>query len=344
MVMQGRFIPIILIVIITLVGCGGAPAADTDSSAAPADMGDTAEQTAGRILWVDSYHEGLVWSDGIEAGLMPVLEDANVEVQVIHMDTRNNRAEEFCMNAGEEILAVIEDFDPDVLIATDDNAQKCLVVPHLMDSELPIVFAAVNWDASVYGYPNEHITGMVEIELVESMIGQLEEYADGDRLAYLSVDSTTDRKTATIYNERFFDDELTTFFVETYGEFQAAYRLIQEEADMLILGNYTGIEGWEDEEALAFIVENTQIPSSARLPGPDRFALVSFLKRGEEQGQAAAEMALQILAGTPVTDIPVVENKFGDLALHLDLAEKLDITFSPSMLRNATILYGAEDE
>ena len=53
--------------------------------------------------------------------------------------------------------------------------------------------------------------------------------------------------------------------------------------------------------------------------------------------------ALQILEGTAVSDIPIVENQLGDLALNLDLAEKLDITFTPSMLRNATIIYGEEE-
>jgi len=44
----------------------------------------------------------------------------------------------------------------------------------------------------------------------------------------------------------------------------------------------------------------------------------------------------------PVSDIPVAENKEGRLILNLEQAEKLNVVFAPSMLRNAEIL-GSEE-
>jgi len=57
----------------------------------------------------------------------------------------------------------------------------------------------------------------------------------------------------------------------------------------------------------------------------------------EEQGEWAAQAALKILGGTSPADIPIEQNKKGRLILNLDLAEKLNITFPPSVLKNAEI-------
>ncbi len=157
-----------------LAGCGMAQPAGAD--APPPEIGDGPVEGGGpvaasyagkRILWVDAYYEGYEWSGQIEEGLRSVLDASGAEFQIVRMDTNRHTEPGYCESAGEAALAEIEAFAPDVLIVTDDNPQKCLVVPHLMDSDLPIVFAGVNWDASVYGYPTEHITGMVEVDLIQ---------------------------------------------------------------------------------------------------------------------------------------------------------------------------------
>jgi ABC-type uncharacterized transport system substrate-binding protein len=44
------------------------------------------------------------------------------------------------------------------------------------------------------------------------------------------------------------------------------------------------------------------------------------------------------LDGTPVSEIPVVENKKGEMIVNLELADKLGVVFAPSLLKNALIL------
>ncbi len=68
------------------------------------------------------------------------------------------------------------------------------------------------------------------------------------------------------------------------------------------------------------------------------FVLVTLAKSGKEQGEWAAQTALSILDGTPVSEIPVTQNKKGKLIVNLVLAGKLGIVFPPSILKNATIL------
>ena len=56
------------------------------------------------------------------------------------------------------------------MIASDDNAQKYLVVPYLKGTQVPVIFNGVNWDASAYGFPTSNVTGMIEVELPDQLV------------------------------------------------------------------------------------------------------------------------------------------------------------------------------
>ena len=55
-----------------------------------------------RVLFIDSYHEGYPWSDGITAGIQGVFEGTNVTLKVHRMDTKRNGSEEFKKKAALE--------------------------------------------------------------------------------------------------------------------------------------------------------------------------------------------------------------------------------------------------
>ena len=256
------------------------------------------------------------------------------------MDTKRNKGDEFGQQAASDVMAELEAFEPDVVIASDDNAQKYFVVPYLKDTDTPVVFCCVNWDASDYGYPASNVTGMIEVDLVAQMIELLKPYAQGERVGYLSGESNTDIKLVKVYNERFFDGKMQASHVQTFAEFKDKFMQMQEEVDILYLNN-SGIEDWDDQAAEEFMVQNSRIPTGARSSWMAPFTLITVAKLGEEQGEWSAQAALRILDGTPVSDIAVTENKEGRLILNFNIAEQLDVVFAPSMLRNAEI-YGAE--
>ena len=68
------------------------------------------------------------------------------------------------------------------------------------------------------------------------------------------------------------------------------------------------------------------------------YTLLTLAKSSQEQGEWAAQSALHVLDGTPISDIAVAENKEGIIILNLDTADKLSIVFAPSLLKNAQIL------
>ena len=330
------FAGILLALVILVTGC--APSAAPASDQAPVEDVSGPDYTGKKILWAESYHEGYAWTDDMETGLHEVLDGTGVELKIIHMDTKRNSDDAFGEAAARNVKAEIEDFQPDVVIASEDNVQKLLIVPYLKGTELPIVFNGVNWDASAYGYPAENVTGMIEVELPDQLVELLKGYANGERLGYLTIDSSTERKSVDIINQRFFDGKMQVYWATTQDEFKTAFQAAQQEVDILFIGNNAGSDKWDEEEMQQFVIKNTTIPTGAVRDWMAPYALLTLAKSGKEQGEWAAQAALSILDGTAISEIPVTENKKGEMIVNLDLADKLGVVFAPSLLKNALIL------
>lgn len=307
-----------------------APAADGTMDAQP--------YLGKKILWVDSYHPAYEWSAGIEQGIRMTLQGSGVELRIVRMDSKRRSAEADIRAAASKAKAVIDAFRPDVVIASDDNASKYLVLPYLKDTNLPVVFCGVNWDASTYGYPARNVTGMVEVDLVEAQLDHLSRYAKGRRIGYLSGDVFSERQISAHYNDRFFAGQLKTYLVRTLAEFKAAFLQAQDEVDMLYIYNYAGIVDWEPAVAEAFLAEHIRVPTGSHNPFMAPFVLVTLAKDSQEQGEWAAGAALEVLAGRSPADIPLVRNERGQLIVNLSMAEALGVTFPLETLQAATVI------
>ena len=290
-----------------------------------------------KILWVSSYHEGYEANDDIERGIHAVLKDKAVQLRVLHMDTKRNDAEDFGRQAGLRALAIVKEFAPDVVIASDDNAQKYLVVPHLLNTGIPIVFRGVNWDASIYGYPAKNVTGMVEVDLIE-LFDHLQRYAKGTRIGYLGGNVETERKVIEIYNNRFFKGSMKSYLVTSMDEFKAAFLKAQEEVDMLYISNYTGISDWDRIEAELFLSRHTRIPTGSHHGFMAPYVVFVVSKSMEEHGAYAATTALSILEGATPMEIPLSENRRAELILNLRMAWAASIVPPIALLKTATVI------
>ncbi len=291
-----------------------------------------------KILFINSYHKGYEWSDRIEEGVHSILDGTGVELKFLRLDTKRNVDEEFRKNAAIRAKNFIDEFKPDIIIAADDNAQAYLIVPYIKDTGIPVIFSGVNWDATLYGYPTETITGMIEVELPERLIGHLKKYSNGTRIGFISGNTTTMRKVVNIYNKRFFKNNLKPYFVDSMDEFEASFLRAQEEVDILIFYNYAGIQGWNDEVAKKFIINNIKIPTGSLIDYMAPFVLLTLGKVPEEQGEYSAEIALKILNGVKPSELPIVTNKKGKLIVNLEIADKLNVIFEPNILKNSEVI------
>ena len=341
---SNRSIPsmIIYIVLVVFIIVGCTPAASNTQPATnetSVATGNTQPDFTGKkVVYVNSYHEGYPWSDAIESGLHKVFDGTGVELKIIRLDTKQHPDPAFGKSAGESAWSEIQAYQPDVVITSDDNAQKYLVVPFMKNGNIPVIFNGVNWDASGYGYPTANITGMVEVELPDQLVQLLKSYAKGQRLGYITIDTETERKVVDIYNQRFFGGQMKTYWVKTQDEFKTAFLTAQQEVDILFVGNNAGSDKWDEKEMKQFILNNSSIPTGSINDWMAPYSLLTLAKSGEEQGEWSAQTALAILGGKSPADIPLAENKRGQLIVNLDLADKLGIVFAPSLLKNAIIL------
>lgn len=287
-----------------------------------------------RILYVDSYHAGYGWSDGITEGIQSVLQNENVELKIFRMDTKRNTSEDFKKKAALGAKAVIEEYNPDVVIASDDNASKFLIQPYYKNASLPFVFCGVNYSGDSYGYPYKNVTGMVEVSPMTKLIYSLKHFNRAEKVAMLIGDSYTDHKDAESYS-KIVNLPFDVIHVADFDQWKDQFVKVQYDYNILLLGNIVSIKGWDDKEAQRVVLSNTRIPTGCDLDFVAPYAFLAYTRVAQEQGRYAAQTALKIIDGTAPSEIPVTNNVEGDLIINLKVAKAGGFKVPNSMLRKA---------
>nr|WP_320189743.1 ABC transporter substrate binding protein [uncultured Desulfobacter sp.] len=314
----------------------------------------TAEQK--KLLYINSYHKGYQWSDNIEKGLLKALgiefdPDSNpidtslgpVQMKIVRMDTKRNKKEAFKKEEALKAKAVIETWQPDIVVTSDDNACKYLIAPYYIDSDLPIVFCGVNFDASMYGFPTPNITGMVEVAPYAETIALMKQFSRGNRMGFIGTDTLSNRKEFAHVAKRIDTTNWQVRRVSSFEQWKTAYLKLQEEVDMLILTDCSYVKGWNVKAVENFILENTKIITGGVSDNDIVYALLGRIKMGEEQGWWAGKTALKILNGTPPAAIPVTTNKYSKLILNMKLAKRMGIVFPMELIEEAGFVDNDED-
>ena len=305
--------------------------------AAAAALSPRPAQAAAKVLFVNSYHQGYPWSDGEEAGAQQALAGSGVQLEFYRMDTKRHPEAKWFDEQSKKLKARIDAEKPDVVIAADDNATK-VMVDHYKNTPQKWLFCGVNWDATIYGLPFSNATGMNEVALVDKIIETLKGYAKGNRVGFLTVDTETERTEGRAYAKILKLTFAKEKYVKTFAEWKEEFKKMQGEVDVLFFGNYAGINDWNEAEATAFALEHTRIPSGSAYDFTMPYTMLGMTKIAEEQGLWTGKAALQIMKGTPVSGIPMTQNKEYKLFLNVKLASKAGVVFRPELVKNATVL------
>ncbi len=291
-----------------------------------------------KILYIDSYHQGYQWSAGIRAGIKNILQNrSDIALQTFQMDTKRNPSEESKKAAALKAKELIDSWHPDLVIASDDNASKYLIVPYYKGSTIPFVFCGVNWDAGVYGFPTTNVTGMVEVKLVDQIITTMQSFARGNRIAFLKGDDFSARKEADNIENKF-HIKLDRHFVKNFTDWKHEYLALQDDADMILLGATISVSDWDADAAKKLIYTQTKVPTGNWDSWTAPYNLITYAAYPEEQGEYAAETALAILNGTPPAHIAIVANKKAKIYLNMRIAKILGIKFPMDLIENATLI------
>lgn len=288
------------------------------------------------VVFVNSYHQGYEWSDGEEAGARTVLEPAGVELRFVRMDTKRNPDPRAQKEAGLKAKEVIDSVRPAAVIVADDNAVEEVLAAHYRKAKVPFVFCGVNWDASKYGLPYPNATGILEVALVKELVDNLKEYARGGRVGLLAADTESQRA-----DGKFFGQLLNGLareqYVKTFADWKEQFRRIQDEVDVLIVGNPAGITQWDGAAAAEWALAHGKVPSGTIHEFVMPLAMLGMTKVAQEQGIWAGKAVLEIMKGKPPAGIPVARNKEAKLKINVKLASRAGLVFKPELVRNAEV-------
>ncbi len=292
-----------------------------------------------KCLHIMSYHKGYAWNDGIEEGVEKSLK-GYCELKKFFMDTKRHPSVPFAKEKANQAKELISSYQPDIVIASDDNASKYIVTQY-KNSKIPFVFNGINWTAAPYGFPYKNVTGMVEVApilpLLEIIKRNIPELKKG---IYISADVITEHKDYTHYNDTYRKKgiKLKAKFVKSMSQWVKAFKQSQS-ADFIILNNNAGINDWDKKTAINTVEKYGKTLTLTNYKWMMPYSMLALTKNSYEQGNWAGEIAQEVLSGTNISDIPITINREWHFFINKNLLKKANIKIDKSTIRSASPIW-----
>jgi ABC-type uncharacterized transport system substrate-binding protein len=299
-----------------------------------------------KVLVVMSYEEDNPWCQEIREGIDQVL-SKECAITYLYMNTKVAFAGG--PQKAKEAFSLYQRLQPDGVIAADDDAQAMFVVPYLKGKvKTPVMFTGVNGDAETYGYPNEHISGVLERAHVKESLAFVQQLVPSVRNVCIVVKENLAGRALfkQVQSERqSYPAEVKELYaVQTIAELKALAGSLTDNCQALLVDS---LEGILSESKMP--LNNRQIFDELFkfYPGPvvgfnsyhvEEGALCAVVKTGQEQGELAAEQLHKALQGTRVEQIPITVNYRGKRLINVDTMTVLGITPRAHSLQGATLV------
>jgi ABC-type uncharacterized transport system substrate-binding protein len=293
-----------------------------------------------RIVYVNSYHEGYGSSDDVMEGIVETLQGENIELKTFFLDAKRKTTRPEIHESVQLILREIQNFNPALMIVSDDNAVKELVVPFFNNSSLPVVFCGVNWSAEQYG-PGSNITGMLEVLPLRECLGEvISNYPETKRLVVLSENSLSEQNNRLLLDTlyRNLGLEVTYKLADDFETWEAMFLEANNDADLIYMPTNGAIKNWDNNYAREIIENNIKIPVVTCDDFMMPYAVFGLTKVAKEQGVWAAKTAMEVLHGKSPAEIPQTRNREMKAWLNDTLAKRINFRISEQMKSQVTHL------
>jgi len=300
-----------------------------------------------KVVVVMSYEDEFPWCKDIKEGIDAVLNDS-CDIRYFYMNTKNDLAGG--VKKAAEAYSFYQKFQPDGVIAADDNAQSMFVVPYLKDKvKTPVMFCGVNAELKKYGYPAANVSGILERPHFSESFAFAQQLVPSIRtFGFIIKESPTGQAhLSQIQREsESYSAELTSFMMpKTVKELVTMTEELRATSDTLFIASLAGIV--DDSGDPISEKEGVKIALKAfgNKPaiGDEGYtvkygALCTVVRTGQEQGETAARMLMKALSGTPVSDIPTTQNHKGKRVINATVIKALGIKPRPEILRGAELV------
>lgn len=303
-----------------------------------------------RLLVVHSYHqdqqEHVV---EMTRGITEALTGADCEIRFFHMDTKRQTSAQWKRSAGDRARQLVDEYQPQVVITMDDNAQEYFAKAYARATPPPsFVFGGVNADPQQYGFPTAHITGVIERPNVIESLQLLQKIKPEVKTLLMLADKseTTDAfvrycqtlnlpMTIKAYEQPLTFDALLATLARYHHQVDAiGLYVVRSIARSAI--DPTKVP---EREILAAINDRFPLPTVGFFDtAAEAGALCGISVSMREQGFAAGKIARALLDGAKPIDFAVKPTDRGRIQLNLRTAEHLGIRLPYSLIQRAEVV------
>lgn len=263
-----------------------------------------------KILVLHSYTPGYSWSDDINLGITRTFDNNEAVKSAYHYMATKDASADQKRRAQKIAHRRIADFQPDIILAIDDNANSLVAKDYVNRDDIDIVFAGVNGSVAPYGYEGApNVTGIYErkpVGALVELIHILNRYDERASTALFLSDTSASAghdaehmQSADWGGDIVFKGHIAT---DSFAEWKDIVRTLPADVDYLLIGGYRRLKlangGGKatPEEVAAWTVRN----SAKLVIGLNAFnsqdgVPLSVGVSPYEQGEVAAGLALSMM-------------------------------------------------
>lgn len=283
-------------------------------------QGHTSEQK--EILVLNSYHNGLSWTDSIVNSIKEELtKELSYSIYIEYMDSKRHFNQEYLENLSQFYRQKYKNKQFDLIITTDNNAFNFLQVykTEIFGPQVPVLFCGLNFIIDVpKGYRGvfENFSFCATLELIQ------QNHPDYKEIVIVSDETTTGMNLVKAVQKdiKQMDEPIHHRIIQPskLSDLKQQLASLSEGSILLYLvytrdsiGNYMSYED-------GFI----EVHPSCKVPiytvwdfYLDHGAIGGALITGRSQGKQVSEMAKKVLSGTPIDEI---ENQLAEYQYYFD--------------------------
>ena len=273
------------------------------------------DESQSHVLLLNSYHKGYMWSDEITRGVEENLVGKGAVLHVEYMDTKRHFGERYLTLLSQLLSLKHSKYQYDVIIVSDNNAFEFVKERgKTIFGDTSIVFCGLNYIAAEDIKGLEHVSGVNEkadlmrnIKLIKKL------HPERHKLMVLTDDTITGKKIQQevnrITNEITDSDfEIELVFEVSVDELIDKLNGLDANTSLLFTFFSRDREGMflEYDEGIGLVVEHTTVPIYVSWNYSMRDGVMGgYLTDGYDQGAEAVNKVNQILAGLPISQIPI---------------------------------------
>ncbi|MDC0933181.1 ABC transporter substrate binding protein [Arcobacteraceae bacterium] len=274
---------------------------------------------AKEVLLLHSYHKAYEWTDSISNSIENSLKYHDVEITTEYMDTKRIYNKDYIQSLFEFYKKRYKNRKFDVIIASDNNALEFLNTYHdKIFTDTPIVFCGIN-NFNKKRFKNSNIqkraTGVVEeVDIDKNLNLILNLHPEVTKLLVINDRTTTGQEMKKEFFKAYenYKEDIEVEYIDKFkfDDLQKKVSTLEQNTAILFMLLHKDETGkvFTFKNGLKNIAKTTNVPIYGLWDFYLKRGLVGgFVTHSSSQGESAAKMVKQILAGKTVLNIPIIE-------------------------------------